>query len=116
MDIESGDIVSSAPEVRLLKIDRKNEQPEEHKMGKRNKQYEEEQQIVECRVCDGTIPLEFYVARGDMIYCDECGAEYIIKSRNPVRLFLLEEEFDEEDDVYDMFNEDDDLYDGRGYD
>lgn len=86
-------------------------------MGKRNKRYEEEERVVDCGVCEGVIPLEFYVARGDMLCCDECGAEYIVKSRNPVRLLLLEEEFEEEDDDY--FNTlDDDLYDdnSRGYD
>jgi hypothetical protein len=47
-------------------------------MGKRNKRYEEEERVVDCQVCAGLIPLEFYVSRGDMLYCDECGAEYIV--------------------------------------
>lgn len=82
-------------------------------MGKRNKRYEEEERAVECQVCENIIPLEFYIARGDMLCCDECGAEYIIKSRNPIRILLLDEEFDEDENYPDSF--DDDLFDDRQY-
>ena len=75
-------------------------------MGKRSKQYEEEERVVPCEACDGDIPLAFYVDRGDMLCCDECGAEYIVKSRNPVRLVILEEEYEDDDDYVDP----DDLY------
>ena len=80
-------------------------------MGKRSKQFEEEERIVQCDACDGEILLAFYVDRGDMLSCDECGAEYIVKSRHPAKLVLLEEE-DEDDDDYlevdDYFYQDDD--------
>ena len=87
-------------------------------MGKRSKRFEEKDQFVDCAICDGVVPMEFYMARGDMVCCDECGAEYIIKARNPIRLLLLEEEFDLEDDDDDYFLQPDyeDLFDGRGYD
>jgi hypothetical protein len=38
----------------------------------------------------------------------------LVKSRNPVRLLLLEEDIDEDDEYYDSL--DNDLEDGRGYD
>lgn len=80
-------------------------------MGEKSNQYNKKQLTVECKVCDGTILLEPYVARGDMIHCDECESNYIIKSRNPVQMVLLIKE-----DIEEEYDEDDDLYDGRGYD
>ena len=74
-------------------------------MGKKSKQYENEQ-IVDCEACDGLISLEFYFRSGDVVCCEECGAEYLINSRKPLRLQLLEEEDDYYDD--DDFEEDED--------
>ena len=80
-------------------------------MGKRNRQFEEEERFVMCEVCEEDIVIEFYVDKGDLVGCEECGSEFIVKSRDPVRLFLLDNEFDEYEDDY--LDED---YLGRGYD
>ena len=76
-------------------------------MGKRSKQFDEEERSVRCRVCDEDIAIDYYMDRGDLVACDECGSEFVIKSRNPVILFLLVSEDDEYDDEYD---ESDDNY------
>ena len=67
-------------------------------MSKRNKRYEEEVRFGICDICDNEIPIEFYCARGDSIFCEECSAEYLIKSLRPLRLMLLEADYD--DDFY----------------
>lgn len=78
-------------------------------MGKKSKQYENEQ-IVDCESCDGVISLEFYLRSGDVVCCEECGAEYLVNSRKPLRLQLLEEDddFDEDEDEDEGFDEDED--------
>lgn len=47
----------------------------------------------ECEICGMGIELEFYDKRGDMIVCHNCSAEYVIKSRHPACLTLLEDEY-----------------------
>lgn len=61
-------------------------------MGKRDKKYEQEYRYGRCVVCDGEVELEFYIERGDVVSCGNCGAEYIIKALQPICLRLLEEE------------------------
>lgn len=63
-------------------------------MGKRNKRYENDARYGRCEVCDADIPLEYFIERGDVIGCSECGAEYFIQALQPVRLRLLKEEQD----------------------
>ena len=72
-------------------------------MGKRNKQFEEER-VASCNICGGDIPIDFYMDRGDIVNCDECGEEFVLQSRKPVRLSLLV------DDSDDYLNFDDDYY------
>lgn len=83
-------------------------------MGKRSKRYEEEERVAECGVCGGDIVLEHYLDRGDLIYCDECESEYVIKSNYPLRLVLIED--DEFDDEFDDEYDDEDFDDARDYD
>ena len=89
-------------------------------MGKRNRQFEEEESSVSCRVCDEDIPIEYYLDRGDLVTCEACGSEFVIKSCNPVVLFLLvEENDDEDDDLNDYYGDnyfDDDEFLGQHYD
>ncbi len=61
-------------------------------MGKRNKRYEQEHRSGRCEICDGDVDLEFYIERGDIVSCNECGAEYVIRALQPIRLKLVEEE------------------------
>ncbi len=69
-------------------------------MGKRSRQFEEEERFVRCEVCEEDIVVEFYIDSGDLISCEECGSEFIVKSRDPLMLFLLEDEYDEYDDEF----------------
>ena len=67
-------------------------------MGKRSRSYEEEVRFGACDLCENDIAIDFYHDRGDSIFCDDCSAEYLIKSRKPLRLMLIEEDYD--DDFY----------------
>lgn len=84
-------------------------------MGKRSGQFEEEERFVRCDVCDEDIAIDFYLDTGDEVCCDECDSVYVIKSLDPITLFLLGDEYDDNDDDYgdDGF---DDEYSSRGYD
>jgi alpha-aminoadipate/glutamate carrier protein LysW len=63
-------------------------------MGKRNRRYENETRYGRCEMCDADIPLKYFIERGDVVSCGECGAEYVIRALQPVRLKFLEEEHD----------------------
>lgn len=80
-------------------------------MGKKKRHTDEEERFVECEVCEEEIAIEYYMDRGDLITCEECGSDYILKSRNPMILSLQEDDEEYEDDYYD---EDD--YFIQGYD
>ncbi len=84
-------------------------------MGKRSKQFEEERSV-QCNVCEGYFGLDYYLDRGDLVFCDECGSEFVVKSLNPVILFLVDEEDDDYLDGYDDDYYDDDDYFDRAYD
>lgn len=75
-------------------------------MGKKGKKHEDEE-LVECKACDGVISLGSYMGRGDIVCCEECDAEYLINSRKPLQLELLNEDEDD-DDIYDTISDYDD--------
>lgn len=52
-------------------------------------------EIVDCGACDSFISIASSIKRGDVVYCEDCDAEYLIKSRKPLRLEMLDDE-----DVY----------------
>ena len=79
-------------------------------MGKRSSQFEEDERFVRCHICHEDIAIEYYLEHDDVIYCKECDSEYVLKSRNPVRISLLNDNLDDYDD--DFFDD----YSGRGYD
>lgn len=64
-------------------------------MGKRSKRYEQQAGITSCDICGWNIYLEYFIDRGDMVICDQCGSEYIVQCRNPTRITLLEQEPDD---------------------
>ena len=78
-------------------------------MGKRSRQFEEEERFVRCHVCYEDIAIEFYLERGDVVYCQECDSEYILKSKNPTRIALL---YNDTDEYNDFFFDD---YSSNGY-
>lgn len=79
-------------------------------MGKREIQFEEER-FARCDVCDEYIAIDFYLDTGDLVCCEECDSEYVIKSLDPITLLLLADDYDEYDD--DGFDDD---YSSKGYD
>ena len=64
-------------------------------MEKTKKQVKEKRHCVVCPECDTEIEIEDFYSRGDIIMCEECGAEYVIKSLRPKKLIPLGE-----DDLY----------------
>ena len=68
--------------------------------------------MVTCPVCDGAIDLDKDdVDEGDIVSCDECGADLTVVSVEPLELESaeeLEEEEEEEDDYLEEDEEDED--------
>lgn len=69
---------------------------------------EDEEQIEECEICGGDIIIDSFCEEDDIVYCNDCEAEYLIHTLDPVRLTLLEDEEDEEDDDEDDSYDDED--------
>ena len=73
-------------------------------MGKRNKQYENQTRFGRCEICNNEIPIEFYFDKGEVVFCNECSSEYIIKSLRPVRLMLINEDYGDDGYLEMAFN------------
>lgn len=56
-----------------------------------------------CEICNEKIVIDYYMDQDDIVTCEECGSDFLIKSLSPLQLSLIEEE--EEEDGY--FDEDD---------
>jgi alpha-aminoadipate/glutamate carrier protein LysW len=57
---------------------------------------EEDSQIEECSVCGGDIIVDSYCEEEDIVYCNDCEAEFLIRSLDPLRLKLLDGDIDAE--------------------
>lgn len=68
-------------------------------MGKYNRNQESGERFGRCEICLELIPIEYYFHKGDVITCHECGTEYEILSKTPVRLLMQEDVYDP--DFYD---------------
>ena len=68
---------------------------------------EDDIQIDECTICGGDIIIDAYCEEEDIVYCNDCEAEYLIRSVDPIRLKLLDEHDDDADDGEGNFDEDD---------
>ena len=67
---------------------------------------EEDVQVEECEICGGDILIDSFCEEEDVVYCNDCEAEYLIRSLDPIRLKLLDDDIDtdiddDEDDTYD---------------
>jgi len=52
------------------------------------------------------IPVEYYFGTGDTIVCYECGTEYVLSSKDPVKLTMLQADYDPDDYFGDvLFND-----------
>lgn len=66
-------------------------------MAKNTKHREDREMYGKCMICLGNIPVEYYFAKGDEIICYECGTEYTLLSKNPVKLEMSGELYDLDD-------------------
>ncbi|MGE4560319.1 MAG: hypothetical protein AB7E77_08960 [Desulfobulbus sp.] len=68
---------------------------------------EEDLQVAECSICGGDIIIDAFCEEDDVVYCNDCEAEYLISSLDPIRLIPLDdEESDDDRDDYDEEYED----------
>jgi hypothetical protein len=66
-------------------------------MGKFNKHQSDRERFGKCEICLEYIPVEYYFNEGDTIVCYECGTEYSLASKHPVKLSMLETNHDNDD-------------------
>nr|WP_321467824.1 hypothetical protein [uncultured Desulfobulbus sp.] len=66
---------------------------------------EDDLAVEECAVCGGDIIIDGYCEEDDVVYCNDCEAEYLIRSLDPIRLKLIDEEDREEDDFDDDYED-----------
>lgn len=74
-------------------------------MTKNTKHPESGERFGRCEICLELIPIEYYFHKGDIITCYECGTEYEILSKTPVKLLMHEDVHDL--DSYDEMRFDD---------
>jgi lysine biosynthesis protein LysW len=68
---------------------------------------EEDIQVEECSVCGGDIIVDSYCEEDDIVYCNDCEAEFLIRSIDPLRLKLLDDDIDAElDEPDERYGED----------
>lgn len=61
-----------------------------------------------CPMCGGEIEIFEDTNEGDILSCDECGREFEVASRKPIKLNLLDP-----DDEFDAYDEDDEFDENR---
>jgi alpha-aminoadipate carrier protein LysW len=61
----------------------------------------EEAAMPSCPECDSNLDIELdEVEEGDVIVCEECGTEYEVVAVEPLELARVDDELDEEEEVY----------------
>lgn len=61
-----------------------------------------------CPECENELDIELdEVEEGDIVTCEECGTEYEIVGVEPLELARLDEDYDEEEDLFDEDEEED---------
>ena len=75
-------------------------------MAKVAKKQGEREKFGKCAICMEYIPIEYYFSKGDAIVCYECGTEYVLTSKDPVKLTMLETDHDPDEYYGDtLFND-----------
>jgi len=49
-----------------------------------------EERLAVCPQCGTRIEIGDYYCRGDIVMCDECGVEFLIRAMAPVSLFAMD--------------------------
>lgn len=75
-------------------------------MGKFNKHQSDRERFGKCEICLEYIPVEYYFNEGDLITCYECGTEYTLVNKNPVKLAVVDD-YGEDDYFGEMLFDDD---------
>ena len=75
-------------------------------MGTFNKHLGDGERFGKCEICLEHIPVEYYFNKGDSLVCYECGTEYVLTSKNPVKLTMSEARYDPDDYSGDFLFED----------
>lgn len=75
-------------------------------MGKFNKHQDDRERFGKCEICLEYIPVEYYFTKGDTVVCYECGSEYVLTSKNPVKLTISERAYDPDDYYGDLLFDD----------
>jgi hypothetical protein len=78
----------------------------EIEMGKFNKHQSDRDRFGRCEICLEYIPIEYYFGEGDTVVCYECGTEYVLTSKYPIKLSMSEGRYDEDDYFGGMIFED----------
>lgn len=78
----------------------------EDAMGKLNKHKSDRERFGKCDICMELIPVEYYFDEGDEITCRECGTDYILVTKVPVKLSMLSDTYDPDDYSGEMMFED----------
>jgi alpha-aminoadipate carrier protein LysW len=61
----------------------------------------EETAMPSCPECDNVLDVEIdEVEEGDVIACDECGSEYEVVGVEPLELARMDDDLEEEDDLF----------------
>ena len=54
-----------------------------------------------CPECENELDVELdEVEEGDVVACDECGTEYEVVGIEPLELVRVDEDYDEDEDIY----------------
>jgi alpha-aminoadipate carrier protein LysW len=73
---------------------------------KKQSEQREEAAVHNCPECDTELNINVEeVEEGDVVTCEECGAEYEIVAIDPVELSRLDEDYDEEEGLFDEEDE-----------
>ncbi|MGI6638739.1 MAG: hypothetical protein ACOX4Z_06735 [Desulfobulbus sp.] len=68
---------------------------------------DEDALVEECSICGGDIYIDSDCEEEDIVYCNDCEAEFLVHSLDPLRLTLLDDDLDDEgDSEEDDFDED----------
>ncbi|WP_319549088.1 hypothetical protein [Desulfogranum marinum] len=55
------------------------------------------ERFAKCQICLNNIPVEYYFNKGDEIICYECGTEYTLISKSPVKLEMSGDYYEQDD-------------------
>ena len=61
-----------------------------------------------CPECENELDVELdEVEEGDIVTCEECGTEYEVVGVEPLELARMDDDYDEEDELYEEDEEED---------